>query len=112
MTKAIYHLHTRKRMSKKKEPYPSDNFWKKILDVLVYVVGILGPIFTIPQILKIWLEKSAQGISSITWVAYLFGAIILLIYGIVHKEKPLIIMYVLWIIIYVILIVGIIIYGG
>ena len=112
MTHATHHLHKRKRIFEKKESYPHPKLWKRILDKLVYVVGILGPLSTIPQILKVWVEKSATGVSLLTWIFYLIGAIVLLFYGISHKEKPLIIMYSLWIIVDIILIIGIIFFGG
>ena len=111
MTIAIHHLHKRKRIHEGHEVYPSREKWKRFLDKLVYVVGIFGPLLTIPQILKIWVNQSAGGVSIISWTAYFFGAIILLLYGIAHKEKPLIIMYSLWIVVDIIIVVGILIYS-
>lgn len=112
MPTAIHHLHKRKRIYVNKEPYPHPQLWKRVLDKMVYAVGVLGPLSTIPQIIKIWIGKNASGISLITWVFYLIGAIVLFFYGTAHKEKPLIIMYFLWIIVDVILIIGIIFYRG
>ena len=111
MPTATHHLHKRKRTYGKKEPYPHPKLWKRILDKLVYVVGVLGPLSTIPQILKVWVEQSASGVAILTWIFYFLGAIVLLFYGIAHKEKPLIIMYSLWIVVDIILIIGIILYG-
>ena len=111
MVAATHHLHKRKRIYKKKEPYPHPEPWKRFLDKLVYVVGIVGPLSAIPQILKIWIEKVATGVSSITWAFYLMGSIIMLFYAITHKEKPLIIMYSSWIIINTIIFIGILIYS-
>lgn len=111
MTIAIHHLHKRKRIHEKHEKYPHPNKWKRFLDKLVYVVGVLGPLWTIPQLMKIFVNKNASGLSLITWIAYFFGAIILLLYSFSHKEKPLIIMYSLWVIIHIIMIIGILLYG-
>ena len=111
MTIAIHHLHKRKRIHEKHEKYPHPNKWKRYLDKLVYVVGILGPILTIPQIIKIWINQSAGDISIISWIAYFFGSMILLTYGVVHKEKPLIVMYSAWILINFMIVISILIYG-
>ena len=111
MTSVTHHIHKRKRIYEKKEPYPHPKPWKRILDKLIYVVGILGPLFTIPQILKIWVEKNATGISLITWIAYLIGAICFMLYGISHKEKPLIVIYSSLIVVDILVIIGILLYG-
>ncbi len=57
--------------------------------MLVYTGASIGPIITIPQILLIWGQKNAAGISSITWLGYACGSTIWIIYGFVHKERPI-----------------------
>jgi uncharacterized protein with PQ loop repeat len=109
---AIHHLHKRKRIHQKHEKYPAESTWKRLLDKLVYVAGIMGPLLTIPQIFKIFMNQDATSISLISWVSYFFGAIVLLMYSVSHKEKPLIIMYSLWVIAHSVVIVGILLYGG
>ncbi len=111
MVAAIHHLHKRKRIYEKKEPYPHPEPWKRFLDKFICIIGILGPIFTIPQIFKIWVEKNAMGISLITWIAYLLGATCFMLYGISHKEKPLIIVYASLIVVDILVIIGVLLYG-
>jgi uncharacterized protein with PQ loop repeat len=105
-----HHAHVRKRVSKKLEPYPASSSWKKFLDRIIYVVGILSPVLTIPQLLKIWIGQDVSGISFISWSWYLIASIVWLMYSIAHREKPLIISSVLWIIIEVFIVIGLIIY--
>ena len=52
-----HHLQTRKRIHKKLEVYPHSDKWKNFIDKLVYVAGVLAPIFTLPQAYKIGLIK-------------------------------------------------------
>lgn len=96
---ALYHLHLRKRVHQKLEPYPHPNPFKQILDHLIYVVGVSGPILTIPQVLKIWESRSADGVSLITWGSLFVIACVWLLYGIVHREKPIIAANILWILV-------------
>ena len=64
MHDAQHHLHKRKRVTQKGlEPYPSRDRWKNLMDKLIWIFGIVGPILTIPQILKIWVDKNASGVS-------------------------------------------------
>ena len=110
MASAIHHLHKRKRVHEKHEKYPHPNKWKNLLDKLIYVVAIVGPLSAIPQIVKLWVHKTAEGVAIIPWVAFLIGAVFMAIYGFMHKERPLIIMYISWIAVHITIIVGIIVY--
>lgn len=68
------------------------------------------PSTTIPQIWKIYYYQVVDGLSLLMWVLYCIGVIPFLIYGIVHKEKPIIILNVLWLIAQITIIIGILIY--
>lgn len=109
--KVVHHQHVRKRIYQNLEKYPHPNKWKRLMDKLIYAAGIIGPLMLIPQILKIWVDKNASGVSLISWLAFLVGSCFWLGYGIMHKEKPIIFAYSLWICFKVFLIIGIFLYG-
>jgi len=100
----LHHYHKRKRTS------PTNKF-VRFFDHFIYIVAIVIPLMTIPQVLMIWINKSAQDVSLITWSAYLFSALCWLTYSIIRKDKPLIINSILWVILESLVIVGVIIYG-
>jgi len=95
-TDGLHHFHTRKRIHQKHETYPHPHKWKRFIDRLIYFVCIIGPIFTIPQLMKIWVDKNTSGLSVVTWSSYWVIAFFWLLYGLTHKEKPIIIANVLW----------------
>ena len=107
----LHHFHTRRRIHQKHEPYPHPDKWINFMDKAVYVVGTIGPLMTLPQIFKIWVEKNASGVSIISWSGFLFYAIFWLIYGIMHKEKLIIYAYILWVTLQVLVVIGLLIYG-
>lgn len=78
-----FHHHTRNKTSKSRKI----SQWDK----LIYVGAVLGPFAILPQIIKIWTEQDAAGVSIITWGGYLCGAFFWGIYGFVHKEKPIVV---------------------
>lgn len=106
----LHHFHKRKKISKKLERYPSPNKLKKLLDRSIYVIGIAGPALTIPQLFKIWSAKSAAGVSLITWASYSILAFFWLIYGLLHREKPIILTYFSWLVVDLLVVLGVIIY--
>ncbi len=110
-THGLHHFHKRKRIHVKHEPYPHPNKWKRFLDKTIYVVGVAGPIMTIPQVIKIWVHQNAAGVSLASWTAYGIIAAIWLVYGIVHRTWPIVINYSIWIFFEILIVIGIILYG-
>lgn len=76
-----------------------------------YLFGLLGPIITIPQVIHIWVRRSAEDISMVTWLGYLLLGVVWLIYGIVYKEKNIILTSVLWMIMYLLIVAGKVLFG-
>ena len=109
-SKVMHHFHMRKRIHQNLEKFPSHEPKKRFLDKVIYFVGISGPIMTLPQVYTIWSTQDASGVSLVSWGWYLITACIWLAYAIEHKEKPLIVTYILWIIIEIVLVLGIILY--
>jgi uncharacterized protein with PQ loop repeat len=107
----LHHFHRRKRIHQKLEKYPHPNKWKKLMDHLIYVIVFVGPIMTIPQVTKIWIEKNATGVSAISWLTYFVTAVFWLIYATMHKEKPLIVSSVIWVFLDILIVVGTLVYG-
>ena len=99
MTEALHHLSKRKRVHKKLEIYPSNRFWIRFLDKLLLVIAIIGPIMALPQLISVYSAKNAGTLVFSTWASWSFFNLIWLAYGIVHKEKPIIITYILWFIV-------------
>ncbi len=111
MVDGFHHFHKRKRISLKHEIYPSPNKLKRLVDGLIYLGGVLGPLLTIPQLTEIWFSKNASGVSIVSWGAYFIGAIFWLFYGLVHKEKPIIFTYGIWAILDLFIVIGVVIYS-
>ncbi len=86
-----HHLHIRKRIQIQNQQYPHPNRGIRLLDHMIIAIAILGPIATLPQLLRILDTQDSSGLSFLTWSGYLIFSAIWLIYGIVHHEKPIII---------------------
>ena len=109
MFHAHHHLHKRKRKSLKKFPHP--NKWIRFLDHSILAIAIIGPVMNLPQILKIYLNHSAAGVSALTFSLLFVISIVWLIYGVVHQEKPIIASSSLWLVSHAFVIAGAIMYG-
>ena len=111
MFKGFHHLHIRKRIHLKHEPYPHPNKFKRGVDKLIYVAAIGGPAMAIPQILKIWVEKNASGVSMLTWSMLLIFSLFWITYGIIHKDWPILFTNIGWLFFDSLIIIGLFAYG-
>ncbi|HVW82515.1 MAG TPA: hypothetical protein VHC68_01025 [Candidatus Paceibacterota bacterium] len=84
------HIHARRRLFKHLEPFPSKHFGKRILDYVIYVAAIAQPLALVPQALLVLDDGSASGASPLTWGLLGIIGIMWVFYGIVHKEKPIV----------------------
>lgn len=93
------------------EPYPARTVGMRLLDVLVYAVGILGPLATIPQVVQIYTTHNVSGISFFTWSLYALFDIPWIIYAVAHRERPLIVCYSLWLVFNSLVAIGVAFYS-
>jgi len=107
---AIHHLHRRKRIHQEYEHFPHPDKFKRFVDKIVYLAGILMPIVTIPQVVTIWVHKNSAGVSLVSWTAYLIIALVFAAYGVIHKAKPLIIMYSSMVVLDALIIIGVMLF--
>ncbi|MBW2990411.1 hypothetical protein KY348_01765 [Candidatus Woesearchaeota archaeon] len=107
----LHHFHRRKRIHQKHEPYPHPDKFKRFIDKAILVVCVIMPLMALPQVIKIWFEKNAVGVSAFSWGAFIFFGIFWLIYGILHKEKPIIITNIIWIVLEALIVIGTLLYG-
>lgn len=109
-TNGIHHQQVRKRVYQEFEEYPHPDKLKRFMDRAIYVAGIGSPLMTLPQIYKIFSTQDAAGVSLATWLGLTIFACFWVAYGFVHKEKPIIISYSLWVLLQATIVVGVILY--
>jgi len=106
----FHHLRSRALIAKGLEPFPARDILKRFLDYVMYAVGVLAPLALLPQVIQIYATKNASGISLATWVLLAFFNILWVLYGIAHKDKPIIIAHVLFAILNTLVAVGALLY--
>ena len=86
----FHHLRARARVTRGLEQFPSRNKMKRLLDYLMYAVGILAPLALVPQIIQLYTTKSSAGLALPTWLLFTFFNVLWATYGVVHKDKHII----------------------
>ncbi len=56
----------------------------------MFLIAFVAPVLTVPQLWLVWINRQTAGVSQITWGAYTIASGCWLIYGIIQKQKPLI----------------------
>lgn len=61
------------------------------IDVLGLAAGSLTTIAFVPQVLKIWISKSAEDVSTLMFAVFSLGVLLWLVYGLVLGAMPIVI---------------------
>ena len=88
-----------------------ENKFKKAYDKFIYIIVILCPIVNLPQLLRIWINKSAEDVSLLSWISFTIISITWFIQGILHKKRPIIIMNFFLVIVQALIALGAFLYG-
>lgn len=107
-SKSFFHKHVISRLDKVKDIYPHKNKYAKAVDNSVYFVGIVTPLISSVQLIKIIKERDASSLSLVTWIIFLISSVAWMIYGIVHKENEITLSNLLFVIVNALIIGGII----
>lgn len=89
----------------------NETLYVVFLDKLTFIVGVIGPFTVLPQTYSIFTSKSATGVSLITWVLIFIVTFPWILYGIAHKDKSIIVSFILWEIVNLSVILGVILYS-
>ena len=111
MPNVEHHIHQRKRIHEDKQPFPHPDKKIRYIDNMAMVNAVVMPLTVLPQIYRIFYYQVVDGISLLMWVLFALSCLVMLVYGIVHKSKELIVLNVCWTVMNVIVIAGVIIYG-
>ncbi|MBI2031773.1 MAG: hypothetical protein HYT08_04130 [Candidatus Levybacteria bacterium] len=93
-----------------KEMKHGGNLFHRILTGIVMVVATLSPLITAPQLINIYISRNVSGVSQVTWLAYVFTASMWFSYGVIHRERVLIINGALGVILGSLISLGIVLY--
>lgn len=83
---------------------------KKFINKIVYIAAIAYPLAGVPQAAQIFITKSADDLSLLSYTLFFLLELIFLAYGFVNRLKPIILTSFLWLGYYVAILVGIAIY--
>lgn len=114
MPNGFFHINRRKRIydaHKTYEPYPHPDKFKATVDHVVYIIGIIGPLLGGVQAYKIWHLRDATGVSLSLFGFNMMFNLVWIMYGFLHRAKPLILMYTLWFIMNALVTIGVILYS-
>ena len=83
--------------------------WRAKFDRFIVVLGAVNVVATLPQLYQMWQPYYNGGVSIPTWAYYVFFTVVLLVYSITIKSKPMTIMYTGNTIVYILVLVSAII---
>jgi uncharacterized protein with PQ loop repeat len=79
-----------------------------VLQKMLGIMSAVTMLSTIPQVLKVWTEPSASGVSLVSWAAYLVAAILWFIHGFHKHDKSMYLACIGWIILDSAIVIGLV----
>ncbi len=110
MSLSLHHFTHTHNVDKEKFERLHKKKYVRVIDALIFVIAFAGPMTTAPQAIRIFITHNAQGVSVATWFLYVLVQGAWLLYGIAHRNKPIIISNILWIFWQSLVMIGAIIY--
>ncbi len=107
-----YGLHhfSRRQLEKRGVKTVTKGIWVARMDKVIFPVAVLGPLAIVPQAWDVWSTRQATGVSPLAWAAFSVISLLWLMYGIVHREKPIIYANTLGAILNVVVLLGVFLY--
>jgi len=108
-TKKMNRLHKNQHLSKK---HKLNKAKSKSIDRAVYFAAITEPALVVPQIIRIFSEQDASGVSLGTWVGFEVMTMIWVLYSIEHRQKMVFISSALFMVVQGLVIIGGLLHGA
>ncbi len=89
-------------------PMPSVSGGKTILEPILNLLSIFTMVMTVPQLLTVWLQHDAGGVSVITWSAYLLAAVVWFFHGLQKRDPAIYLACIGWIALDLAVIIGVV----
>lgn len=81
-----------------------------MLDYCMFFVAVAGPFALLPQVVQLFQTHDASSLSLVTWGLFFSMNFIWILYGVVHKEAPILITHCLFAILNGAVVYGILLY--
>lgn len=98
-------------MHERLEPYPNPDAFKRFLDKIMMGVALIGPLATLPQVYQVFMTQDTKGLSLVTWTVWVLLSCVWLVYGLLHKEMPIVLSNLIYIILQGAVVVAILMYN-
>lgn len=84
---------------------------RKAIDIAMIAGGVIGPLSALPQIFEIFSSQDAGSVSLISWLLFFILSIVGIVYSVVHKEKVILLGYILYALADLSVVIGVLLYG-
>ena len=79
------------------------------LEKFLRFLSVVTMLMTVPQVVVVWMGRGAEGVSLLSWSAYLFSACLWFVYGVQKRDKTIYLACIGWIALDAAIIVGVLV---
>ncbi len=85
---------------------PSASALEKVLRGL----SVFTMLMTVPQVLAVWIDHDAGGVSLVSWLSYLLAACLWFVYGLQKRDKTIYLACIGWVVLDAAIVAGVVIH--
>jgi uncharacterized protein with PQ loop repeat len=79
------------------------------LEKFLRILSVITMLMTVPQVLTVWVDREAGGVSLLSWGTYLFSACLWFVYGLRKRDKTIYLACIGWILLDAAIVIGVIV---
>lgn len=80
------------------------------IEKILPLLSVVTMLMTVPQVLTVWVEQDAGGVSLLSWGTYLVGACLWFVHGLQKRDKTIYVACIGWILLDAAVVAGVLAY--
>jgi uncharacterized protein with PQ loop repeat len=90
---------------------PAQGQGRSLLDKVLPVLSVFTMVMTVPQVWSVWVEGNVNGVSLLSWGAYLLSACLWFVHGLQRRDRTIWVACIGWVLLDAAVVLGVVLRG-
>jgi uncharacterized protein with PQ loop repeat len=90
---------------------PAQGQGRSLLDKVLPVLSVFTMVMTVPQVWSVWVEGNVNGVSLLSWSAYLLSACLWFVHGLQRRDRTIWVACIGWVLLDAAVVLGVVLRG-
>jgi uncharacterized protein with PQ loop repeat len=90
---------------------PAEGQGRSLLDKVLPVLSVFTMVMTVPQVWSVWVGGNVNGVSLLSWSAYLLSACLWFVHGLQRRDRTIWVACIGWVLLDAAVVLGVVLRG-